>query len=224
MIECTDSNIWYKKRPKHRRKKLKRCFIFILILFILFVNIKYYKNTVCTRIFEICNDYAYSYSCQAVNNAVLLKVSQNTEYSNLIFVEKNTDGNITLISTNSQKINDISRNIAKVTQQLLSSHMENGIPIPLLAFSGIDLLSGYGDIVMLKTANVVSVTCDFSSKFESVGINQTRHSIYIDVLCDISIKIPLSLNKTQHKTSVLISEAILVGKVPETYLNGKLFG
>ena len=93
-----------------------------------------------------------------------------------------------------------------------------------MAFTGIDLLSGIGQRVYFKTINVTSVICQFNSTFNSVGINQTLHSIYIDVICEVNMNIPLSSIKKTCTTQVLISEAVLVGKVPEIYLNGKIFG
>ena len=92
-----------------------------------------------------------------------------------------------------------------------------------MSFLGSKLLSGYGSKIYLKIASINSVEFEFSSVFKSVGINQTLHSIYIDVLIKVVIEIPLARQEEIIKTSIMINESVLVGKVPEIYLNGALF-
>ena len=221
MIECTNKNIWYKKK---RKKSAKRLFAFLLLLIISLSLMAYYRFLICTQIFKISSDYAYAYSTEAVNEAVLYSLSESVNYNDLMSVVRNNDGDIVLMSANSYKVNYISREITKTTSNILDRKLKGGIPIPLLAFSGIEILSAYGKEVNFKALNVSSVICDFSSEFKAVGINQTLHSIYVNVICDVKIEVPLAPQVKTCETSVLISETVLIGKVPEIYLNGKLFG
>ena len=88
-----------------------------------------------------------------------------------------------------------------------------------MAFSGVDFLSGYGKKINIKTLAVTSVDCDFYSEFNSVGINQTIHSIFVNVKCEIEVfNFPKKTVK-EFETKVLICQSVLVGKVPEIYLN-----
>ncbi len=221
MIECTNKNIWYKKR---RKKSHKRLFAFFLIFTVLIAISTYYKFVVCRRIYEISSDYVYKFCTESVNDAVLTSLSNNIKYSELITIEKNNSGEILLMSANSYKINYLSREIIDYTSKILDKKLSKGIPIPLLAFTGINLISAYGSLINFYAINVSSVICDFSSEFKSVGINQTLHSIYVNVICSVKIELPLSQNIKTCETSVLVSETVLVGKVPEIYLSGKLFG
>lgn len=220
MIECTDKNVWYVKK---RRLKKKRRFTILLILLIIICGYLYYHNLICAQIFRYCSDYSYSSSTDSVNKAVLNNLKDNVKYSDLILVDKNDNGDITLMSVNSYKVNMINREISLEASKILSEKLKNGIPIPCLAFTGVEMLSGYGKSVNIKTANVISVKSDFASTFKSVGLNQTLHSIYVEVVCEVIIELPFNSKTSQYKTSVLIGETILVGKVPDTYLNGKLF-
>lgn len=61
--------------------------------------------------------------------------------------------------------------------------------------------------------------CDFVSFFQSAGINQTLHKIYIDVYADVSIVTPIDQPTIQVKAEVLVCENLIVGKIPQTYLN-----
>lgn len=222
MIEYIDENIWYKKRRK-RKKSVKRLFRFIIVFVILLGLFFYYKGVVSTHIINICGDFAYAESTKAVNNAVLSSLETNVKYEDLMDVQKNSDGEIIYMSANTYKINLINKEITTQTQKKLENALKNGVAIPFLAFSGINIISGYGANVYYKAVTVAGVTCDFISDFQSVGINSTLHSLYLDVKSEVFVKMPLVSQIKTCSTKVLVSEAVLVGKVPEIYLNGKLF-
>lgn len=218
LIECTNDNLFRKRRRK------KNPFRFILTLILLVGLILYYKFVIIANLFTLCNDYAYSYSVDAVNSAVILSLENQTRYSDLVQIEKNSTGDIVLMNANSLKVNELSRNVAINSEKILSEKLNKGIPIPCMALTGIEFISGFGKTFNLKTLSVVSVSCDFISQFTSAGINQTLHEIYVEITCNIKIDFPLNEKKVIHTNKVLINQAIIVGKIPEVYLNGKLFG
>ena len=219
MIECSTENIYYKRK----RKGVKRFFTLFLIVAIVCGSVCYYQKVILKQIYKISTDFAYSYSIESVNYAVSKTLSEDLSYSNLINIEKNSNGEIVLMSANAQKVNAVSRAIERLTSENLKAKLKDGIDIPLLAFSGISILSGYGKEINFYALNVSSVVCKFSSKFESVGINQTLHSIYVDVICTVNLDVPLSDYESQCISSVLINESVIIGKVPDVYLGGKLF-
>lgn len=216
MIDCTNQNIWYKKR---NRFKFKRFLVFMTAFILIISLYLYYKNIVCGRIFDICNSYAQSYCAEALNQSIMQSTKENLNYGEITTIEKNSQGEIVLINLNSQKINTISSELVSNTFKILKEKFSNGIKIPILLFSGIDILSGYGTLVNLKTINVINVNCDFKSEFKSVGINQTLHSIYVIINCDVKIEVPFNKMQNTVETKALISETVIIGKVPEIYFN-----
>mgnify|MGYP003571357773 CR=1 FL=1 len=221
MIECSEENIYYKKR---RKKPFGRFFSLFLTLIILLGIFLYFKYVITDQIIKICRSYAYSYSTESVNDAVINSLADKVKYSDLITIDKNSAGEIVFISTDSFKINDINRDVTDKTEKALKKRLNNGVPIPLLAFTGIDIISGYGLKINYKSISISSVKCGFESTFSSVGINQTLHSIYLSVDCVVDVMFPLSNSQEKCSVKVLISESVIVGKVPEIYLNGKIFG
>lgn len=219
MIECCRENVWYKKKRRKKSKKI-RLFFFLLIFTGIFL---YYRFLITDTVSRICVDYTYSYATESVNKAVLDSFLGMINYSNFVVVEKNTNGEIVLMTTNSVEVNKINREISEKTQKNLQNRLNNGIPVPILAFSGIKILSGFGKTINYRALSIVSVDSNFSSTFESVGINQTLHSIYVNVICKINVHFPLYVKNQTTSTKILISEAVLVGKVPDVYLNGGLF-
>ena len=220
MIECSTDNIYYKRR----RKKKSRRFLSVFILFIIVLSIiLYYRFVVSGQIVNICEAYSYQFCTESVNSAVLNSMTDSIKYSDLVTVEKNSSGDITLISTNSYKVNYINKEVSEKTEIILKEKIKNGIPIPFLAFSGIGVLSGYGSRIDFKALSVSSVKSDFESEFTSVGINQTHHSVFVTVECEIKVLVPLDNRKVNCKIRVLICESVLLGKVPDVYLKSNLF-
>ena len=220
MIDCCEENIYYKRKRTKFKKNRVLSVLVVVILGILIVG--YYFNVSYPFVVQICKDKIQKVNTSCVNNSILTTLSK-IKYDDIIHVVKNSNEEIELISTNSVKINDIARNVVKDTELYLDIELTKGIKIPWLAFFGSNILSGYGSEVDFKSISVSSVSCDFISNFKSVGINQTLHSIYIDVISEIVLEFPLDKKLSEFSTKILVTEAILVGKVPEVYLNGNLF-
>ena len=70
------------------------------------------------------------------------------------------------------------------------------------------------DITMLSSSRV-----DFKNDLISAGINQTKHQMKLDVVIDIDVIMPWRTVSTQVVSEILIAETVILGEVPETYLN-----
>ncbi len=219
MIYCTDENIYYKKK---RRGKAKRRFILIIIVALVTVFIVYQQNAVFSLLVKICKDRSMAVSTFSVNKAVTLTLSEELNYYDLIAVDKNSDGDIVLMSANALKINKITREIAEKTNEIMSDKLKEGINVPILAFTGITFFSGIGREVNYKYISVSDVNCDIGGEFKSVGINQTLHSVYAFIKAKVNVEFLTASEDIELVSKVLLSEAVLVGKVPEIYLNGGL--
>ena len=51
------------------------------------------------------------------------------------------------------------------------------------------------------------------------GINQTIHRLYLEVVCKVSIVTPYDIIETEIKNQMLMGESVIVGNIPEMYLN-----
>jgi sporulation protein YunB len=182
------------------------------------------QNNVTTVLKSISEATMRSITTVAVNDAIYYTLSDQVRYEDLVTVTKNEAGEIQSISSNSFQINRIARDTAYMSQQNLKKMSEDGIEVPLGAFTGIEAWAGFGPRVKLKIIPISNVECRFVSSFESAGINQTKHSIYLEIVADISIIMPSGTSNFASLTEVLICESVLVGKVPESYLQADIFG
>jgi sporulation protein YunB len=145
-------------------------------------------------------------------------------YDDLVKITRNEAGDIVAVAANPLKINKIARDTASISQSNLKNLSLNGIPIPLGALTGIEAFAGLGPSIHFRIIPVSSVSCGFSSIFESVGINQTKHSIYLNIVADISIVMPSKTENFAVATDILVGESVIVGTVPDAYLQSDIFG
>ena len=76
----------------------------------------------------------------------------------------------------------------------------------------------------LKLTPIGAVNGSFKSEFDSVGINMTKHTLFLEVNTHVNIVLPIKTYDYYTTNQVLLAESIIVGKVPEVYLSGGSLG
>ena len=214
------------KEKKARRRSRKRRFFYVLlgILLLAILLFIYFQRNVTRVLISISEATMRASTTIAVNDAVYYTLSDDMRYEDLVTITRDEAGEIVAVAANPLKINKIARDTASISQSNLKNLSLNGIPIPLGALTGIEAFAGLGPSIHFRIIPVSSVSCDFSSKFESVGINQTKHSIYLNVVADISIVMPSRTENFAVTTQILVGESVIVGTVPDTFLQSDIFG
>ncbi len=212
------------KRYRSPKNKWRRRILFALVVLCLVGLVILVHHNITRVLVSVAEASMRSITTVAVNDAVYYTLSDKIRYEELIDVSWDEEGKITGITSNTFEINRIARDTAYMSQQNLTSMSENGVDVPLGAFFGIEAWAGFGPKIHMKIIPISNVECRFASKFEQAGINQTKHSIYLEIVADISIIMPSGTRNFASRTEVLICESVLVGKVPDTYLQADIFG
>ncbi len=212
--------------PSHKRKKIRRRLLLILLAIALLCAALfiYFQRNVTRVLISIGEATMRASTTVAVNDAVYYTLSDEMRYEDLVNINRDQDGDIVAVAANPLKINKIARDTASISQSNLKNLSLNGIPVPLGALTGIEAFAGLGPSIHFRIIPVSSVSCGFSSTFESVGINQTKHSIYLNVIADISIVMPSRTENFAVTTDILVGESVIVGTVPDAYLQSDIFG
>lgn len=153
-------------------------------------------------------------------NKAIADIMNSGSYEGDYFVsfEKNTSGEVTAISANMARINALSAEILDKVVGVTENHSLT-VEIPIGNLTGVSLLMGRGPKVPVQIIVLTSSRVEFNNSIVTAGINQTKHQINLEVIVDIDILIPWATESAQVLTEVLIADTIVVGKVPETYLN-----
>lgn len=202
--------------------KLKYKFFAFFILFI-FVFFLYIKFLMIPIVVANTQSQIQSYATKSINYAIADSMTQNVSYGELISVIKDSNDNVSYIEANSVRINILSKTISKIVMSNFLEFAKIPIKIAIGSFTGIALFSGYGPKIAFQVNPYGEVNCFFSSDFESAGINQTYHKLYMTIAIKINIVFPFKQLSIKSDAEVLLSESLIVGKIPEVYLNsGKL--
>lgn len=155
-------------------------------------------------------------SSQAVSRAMS---DQLLGYSDLVILQTGQRGELTTMSVDAPRLNLLRSAVMEdITDQVLSLDSQDlGIPIGLL--TGIDILSAAGPRLPVRVTSVASAAGTFRNEFSDAGINQTLHRIMLDITVTAKLLLPVGVVETQVTTPVCITEAIVIGQVPQTYLN-----
>ena len=173
------------------------------------------KNISC----QIAVSDASDIVTQQINNAVA-EIMAEGNYVGDYFVtfEKTESGEVTAISSNMAKINALSAEILDRVVGATENHTLT-VKIPAGNLTGVSLLMGRGPDVPVQIIVLTSSRVEFNNSIVTAGINQTKHQINLEVIVDIDILIPWESENAQVVTEVMIADTVIVGKVPETYLN-----
>lgn len=155
----------------------------------------------------------------AMNNAVNQILGNNVKYSDLTDVLTDKDGKISMVQYNTILINTLARETSSLAQDEIRSLGAEGITVPLGSITKSKLLSGTGPDIKVTIIPVGSVSTNFSDEFKQAGINQTRHKIYLELKTQVRIVVPLGSDIINVSTKVPITETLIVGEVPDTYVN-----
>lgn len=202
-------------RRSVRRKGIFALFMIVALLIFMACSAMYLK--------DISSDIAVSDASDAVtvsiNNAIA-DIMRDGDYEADYFVnfEKSESGEVTAISSNMSRINALSAKILDRIVGATDSHMLT-VKIPAGNLTGVSVLMGRGPKVPVQIIAMTSSRVEFNNSIVTAGINQTKHQINLEVIVDIDILVPWGSESTQVVTEVLIADTVIVGQVPETYMN-----
>lgn len=154
-----------------------------------------------------------------INDTISRKFAEEDyDYDYFVNLEYGADGSVTAVQTNMARINALS-------SELLSDivHAADGgqlsLSIPVGNVLGSSLLLGKGPEIPVDITMLTSSHVDFKNELSDAGINQTKHQIKLDVVVDIDVIMPWQTISTQVVSEILIAETVILGDVPDTYLN-----
>ena len=155
----------------------------------------------------------------SLSDAVKKTLGSNIKYTDFVNVLTDKNGNVAMLQANTMKMNDLAAQVSDMAQETIRSKGDEGIDIPLGTITGSKLLAGMGPKIRIRIISFPAVSTDFDSELVSSGINQTRHKIYLTLRARIRIAIPLNTADIDVESRVPVTETIIVGDVPQTYVN-----
>ncbi|MFR0902666.1 MAG: sporulation protein YunB [Anaerovoracaceae bacterium] len=159
-------------------------------------------------------------------NAVAIKINESLEngfYNEelgepLLTVERDDEGNIQYLEPNSRVINKLLLEFSTNVKENYSLDDVEEIKVNWGVITGSKILSQPPFTAKVKVQPVSLTKFQYESEFETEGINQTRYRLYCTVNSQIHIVAPFTDKTAEINRKVLLAEAVIVGKVPDSYV------
>lgn len=189
--------------------------LLIMLASVIFVLIIFW-NSAYPVLKASCETAAASKGNKIINDEVS-KIIQGYSYNSLIRIEKDINGKISFIEADSAKINDIVSKIISNIQKEFDKIPRINVFLNMGSISGISILKNWDPKFEVELESAGDLNSNVKSEFKSVGINQTHHKVYLEINAKVGILTPFGTFGKDIHTDVILTEAIIVGEVPEAF-------
>ena len=216
--------------------RLKKSDYFMLILILIFVlsyiEIKYFSYKSEPLLLDNASNKITNIISETINESINHNVYR-IKYSNIIKVDKNTNGNITNIDFDNNIVNsilysitdEIIKNIKSLEnnnnnldlEQKNLSEVEKVYYIPYGVIHGNSVLNNLGPKIPFKISLVGSTNNETKINIEEYGINSSKIEVVLIINIKMMVLLPFKSNTVEIKKSIILDSKIIQGKVPDYY-------
>ena len=198
------------------RRILIRLGIIILVLLIILLTLRSKYRYV---IRDLAQTSVMNTTSDMTNDAISKQIAAGEiAYDRIVYFEKDLDGRITALKTNMSEVNRLKTDVLSIINDeiLALDHSDIGIPMGSLFLP--ELFSGKGPAIPIHILSIRNSDASFASSFSQAGINQTLHRLNMEVTIDVAVLVLGETSSFTVSSEVVVAETIIVGQVPNTFL------
>ncbi|MBS5925558.1 MAG: sporulation protein YunB [Clostridium sp.] len=208
---------YYTKPKKTEFKPIILVIISILLVFIL--SIFLYDKKIYPAVLQVAESLIKADTIECISKTSMELFDEEFNYDEMIIIDKDNEGNINMIRANTVKLNYLTSRLSIRCNEELQKMGEVGVEVPLGWMTDNSAFYEFGPDINVKLDPIGNMKVSYESKFESAGINQTRHKIYLNVEARVRMKIPLNSKEQVVTCQIPVAETIIVGKTPNTAID-----
>lgn len=190
----------------------------LLIFLLMCISAMVIKCRIEPNLEEIGKMRANVMVSQIINKALNNQLYEESDMDQLLIRKTNKNGKLEVLEANTQAMNLLITEISKELQVEFANRKVDLYEMPLGSLLGNRLLSNTGPSVTLKIIPTSVMGTDFKTEFETQGINQTKYKVYVEMVCQVKVLVPFASETFKTKTTVLVAEAVILGEVPNSYV------
>ena len=202
---------------RFRVRRLLRLLLFLCIAAV--AGFFVFRSKYHTVVSELAQTQVKNVTSDLINDAIDRQIEDgNIQYDRIVYFEKDLEGRITALKTNMSEVNRLKTDVLNLINDEILAMGTDSIGIPLGTLFLPEFLAGKGPSIPVHILSIRNSDANFTSDFTQAGINQTLQQLNMHVIVDVAV---LVLGKTESFTvssQVVVAETIIVGQVPETYL------
>jgi len=205
---------------KRRKVRIRPCLLVIIVI-VAVINIFLYlfDTRVLPAVLLKSQSVVKAKTVETISETSLELFNNEFKYDEMIIIDKDENGDINLIRADTVKLNYLSSQLSIKCNEKLQEMGDVGIKVPMGWITKRSVMYNLGPNMTVKIKPMGSIKVSYESKFESAGINQTRHKIYLNVEATVKTIIPLHSEEVQVSCEIPVAETIIVGKIPSTAID-----
>ena len=198
------------------RMWLLRIGVLLLVFTILFVSVRSKYRYV---IEDLARTSVMNTTSDLTNDAIGKQIAAgDIAYDRIVFFEKDLNGRITALKTNMTEVNRLKTDVLNIINDEILALDTSDIGIPLGSLFLPEFFSGKGPAIPVRILSIHNSDANFISSFSQAGINQTLHQLNMEVSIDVAVLVLGETSSFSMSSQVLVAETVIVGDVPQTFL------
>ena len=190
-----------------------------IILVVLCVGFLMLRSRYREVVSDLAKTQVMNTTSDLTNDAIAKQIAAgNIAYDRIVFFEKDLNGRITALKTNMSEVNRLKTDILNIINDEILALDASDIGIPLGSLFLPEILSGKGPAIPVHILSIRNSDATFVSHFSQAGINQTLHRMNMEVSIDIAVLVLGETNGFTMTSEVVVAETVIVGDVPQTFL------
>lgn len=202
-----------------RRAGVRSLVLFLLAAALLLFLLLRTDRAVRPNLEAVCASETKRYATQVLADSVGEVLSRHPyQYSDFATLLYNDSGNVTAVETMTEQVNRLQSAMLQSVQEHLTRCRDAELTVSLGTATGVWLFAGKGPEISVRLMPIGTASVKLVSELASAGINQTCHTIRAEVTAEMQAAIPFSRTTAEVTYTCLLSETVIVGTVPESYL------
>lgn len=203
------------------RYRLRKLMHFVVIMAVLVIGgFLLFRDRYRDAVRELARTQITNGTSDLINDAIDEQIeSGNIHYDRIVYFEKDLNGRITALKTNISEVNRLKTDILNLINDEILAMDTSHLGVPLGSLFLPELFSGRGPSIPVQIISIRNSDGSFESHFTEAGINQTMHQLTMEVLVDVSVLVLGETHSFTVSSQVVVAETIIVGDVPDTFLN-----
>lgn len=213
--------VFYTKKKKGKRISL-RAFVFPFSLLLLaMLSIYFYAEKMLTpEIRELAEAQAKKHLSKTVNDAIAEMVATGElRYEAMVRTVRDSKGEVIYLEVDTAMLAGAKAKLVSRIESHLENNKKISLSVPVGSLSEWNLFSGHGIPVRVRIFPIGITEGEIFTVLEDCGINQTRHLIQVNVKATLFLVLPGENAKVDTEVTLPLGERVLVGDVPEIYLD-----
>ena len=178
------------------RKKAVAISAALLVVWLTYYTVVFVKEQIQPPIREMAALAAHQMAAEVINKTLYKEILPGVNYERLVSARQDPDGQLRYLQTDTAALGELVTSAGTAIKENLSPE----IAVPLRPMGTVDV--------------------NISDSFTQAGINQVKHTIYMEIKTEVRIVIPFMEDIEEVNMRLPLADSVIVGQVPEIYLDG----